>query len=71
MQNIFDNHHLTIIISFIWGFGLALLFKKICTGNGGCVVVKVPRDFIDNKNIIYDNKDKCFKLSKYDSGCVY
>ena len=27
------------IFSFIWGFGLAIMFRKICK-NGKCVVIK-------------------------------
>ena len=30
-----------IIISIIWGFGLATLFRKICKGKN-CIILKAP-----------------------------
>ena len=65
----FDNKLLGIIISFIWGFGLALLFRKICK-NDECVIIKVPPQFDPINNIIHD-KDRCYKLEAYPTECVY
>jgi len=66
----FDNNKwLSIIISFIWGFGLALLFRKICK-NDECVIVKVPPTFDPANNIIHD-KNRCYKLESYPVDCVY
>lgn len=69
MANIFENRSIVIFISLLWGIGLSILFRKICT-NDQCVVVKVPRNFIETSHIIQD-KNKCYKLIKYDSPCVY
>jgi len=60
-----------IFISIIWGFGLALLFKKACKDDD-CVVVKVPPTFAsDGSSIIYDKNNRCYKLIRYPSECVY
>lgn len=66
-----DNKMFTIVISLIWGFGLALLFRKVCVNNQ-CVVVKVPPEFYQQDDIIQDSKSsKCYKLHKYLVQCVY
>ncbi len=71
MASIFENRMFIILISMIWGFGLALLFRKVCQ-NDQCVVVKVPPAFNNGNNIIYDNvNNRCYKLDKYPSPCVY
>jgi len=69
MANIFENKTVVIFVSLLWGLGLTILFRKICT-NDQCVIVKVPHNFIDTGNIIQD-KNKCYKLIKYNSQCVY
>ena len=66
MVNVFDNRIFIIVISIIWGFGLALLFKKSCLNNQ-CVIIKAPPLF---NNLIYEN-GKCYKLTKYSSQCIY
>lgn len=69
MDNILENRVVVIFISLLWGLGLAIIFRKVCT-NGQCVVVKVPPQFSEIGQIIREN-NKCFKLIKYDSPCVY
>lgn len=68
-KNFFENRNIIIIISLIWGLGLALLFKKVCQ-NDQCTIIKVPSQFSQN-NIIYDKNDRCYQLTKYPSPCVY
>ena len=37
----FNNEKKNVIImSIIWGFGLSMLFRKICNNNGNCVIIK-------------------------------
>lgn len=62
-----DNPIFMIIISLIWGFGLALLLKKPCENE--CIVYKVPADLEMKNNIIYD-RNRCYKLEKYASQCT-
>ncbi len=47
----------SFLISVIWGFALALLFKRTCK-NRNCIVIKAP-------NV----KDVESKIYKFDSGC--
>jgi len=67
MQDITDNPYMIMIISMVWGLGLAILFRKICD-NDNCVIVKVPPQFIDDRSI-YDAKQGCFQLTRYNSSC--
>lgn len=67
--SMFDNEWLIIILSFVWGIGLAMLFKRTCTG-GSCVVIKVPPELAQNNNNIV-NKDKCYHLQRYNTKCDY
>lgn len=60
------NRIFVILISLIWGFGLALLFKKSCQ-NDTCVIVKSPENFPDK----IKSNNKCYKLQKYPADCVY
>jgi hypothetical protein len=66
MQSITDTKIFSTFISFLWGFGIALLFKKACD-NGRCIVVKIPGGFADT---IVQN-DKCYQLNRYPSECSY
>ena len=70
MASIFDNRTIIILISIIWGFGLAILFRQVCQ-NDQCVVVQVPNTFNAQNNIIYDKNNRCYQLYKYSSPCVY
>ena len=40
VDRLFKNKSGMILISIIWGLGLAALFKKVCKGRN-CVIVKV------------------------------
>jgi hypothetical protein len=70
MWNFLNKNIVVIIISLIWGFGMSLMFRKACI-NGRCVVVKVPPAFLKANGIIYDKHERCYKLEKYLSPCVY
>ena len=39
---ILKSKHGKIIISIIWGLGLAALFRKVCEGRN-CIVIKGPK----------------------------
>ena len=54
IKNILQNPVTKIIISIIWGLGLATLFQRICKDRN-CIVLKGP-----NPNKI---KDKIFKYN--------
>lgn len=49
-----------IIISILWGFALATIFKKTCKNNR-CITVKAPnKDFIEDNSFKYQGNDECF-----------
>ena len=51
---LFENERAnTILISIIWGFGVASLFRKICDNNK-CIVIKAPSDI----NSYHENNKK-------------
>lgn len=56
-----------IIISIIWGLGLASLFKKVCSDRD-CIVYKAPnhREMISN---VYRHNNKCYKYSVKTTSC--
>jgi len=59
---------MTIIISLIWGFGIVMLFRKVCI-NDQCYINKVPKKFIDNSSIIKDKNNQQYQLTKYQTIC--
>ena len=61
MTDTVENHIIIILISMIWGFCLALLFRKIYPNNG-CVIIDVPLSFIKNNDIIKGKHNNCYKL---------
>ncbi|BCS83278.1 hypothetical protein QLL95_gp0845 [Cotonvirus japonicus] len=71
MAGIFEKKLVIILISMIWGFGLALFFRRTCK-NDQCVVIKAPPVLSQENDIIIDSKtNKCYKLQEYPSSCVY
>lgn len=58
-----------IFFSFIWGFGLAIMFRKICK-NGKCVVIKIPpKNLIENKVFLDYETGKCYKFVRRQVKC--
>lgn len=59
-----------IMISIIWGLGLATLFKRSCQGNN-CRVIEYRGPPITNTkyNWMYDGDEKCYQWQPYLSAC--
>ena len=57
-----------ILISMLWGFGLACLFRKVCTGRN-CIVYKAPSPSIMTNNI-YSHNSKCYKYQVETTQCT-
>lgn len=56
-----------IIISIIWGLGLATLFRKACKGRE-CLIIKGPNpDQVESK--IYSFNNKCYNYQPYSVTC--
>lgn len=62
------NRIITIVLSIIWGFGLAILFRKTCK-NDQCVIIKVPPELAQTNNKIKDKNGHCYFLHSYRSEC--
>ena len=56
-----------IILSVIWGMGLATLFRKACKGRS-CIIMKGPKP-VEMNNKIYKFDDKCYKYSSVNAMC--
>lgn len=56
-----------ILISIILGFGLASLFRKVCSKRN-CIVFEAP-PLEELKDQVYKYNDKCVKLSSTATKC--
>lgn len=68
MKQVLDNNTGKIIISIIWGLGLAAIFRKVCKGRG-CIVIRAP-DPAEVKKNIYRFDKKCYKYQPYSVKCT-
>ena len=67
IEKILKSKHGKIIISIIWGLGLAALFRKVCEGRN-CLIIKGPKPKeVDNNVYKFDNK--CYKYNSYTTKC--
>jgi len=55
------------IMSVILGFGLATLFRTVCSGKN-CVLSKAP-PLADIQDKIFKHQDKCFKFTPITTKC--
>ena len=60
ITDITNNYLGRIILSIIWGLGLATLFRKVCKGRN-CIIIKAP-DTKEFENNTYRFNDKCYKF---------
>ena len=56
-----------VIISIIWGLGLAALFKRACNGRS-CIVYKGPHPSLVHGKV-FQHGEKCYKYSMKRSNC--
>lgn len=65
LKNFINTKTGTIVISIIWGLGLACLFRKVCNDRD-CIEYKAPNiNYV--KNTIWKFNNKCYK---YDTKTV-
>lgn len=56
-----------IILSIVWGLGLAALFRKVCKGRD-CIIIKGPKpEEMHNKVFKFD--DKCYLYKAQNTSC--
>ena len=66
-MNILKTRTSIILISILWGLGIASLFHRACK-DGACEVYRV-KDPSDITKHIYRNNGKCYKFNKIDTAC--
>lgn len=61
------THNGRYIMSVILGFGLATIFRTVCTGKN-CIIFKAPPlDEIQDK--VYKHQNKCYKFTPATTKC--
>jgi hypothetical protein len=61
------DKRIQILISFIWGLGVAIFFRRSCKGRN-CIIIKGPKpEDMDNK--IFSFNDKCYKYTAKTTSC--
>lgn len=67
VNEILDSKQGKIVLSIIWGLGLASLFRRACKGRK-CIVIKGPKpEEMDNK--VYKFDDKCYLYKSQNTSC--
>jgi len=67
LLKILTDKRLQVIISVIWGLGIAMFFRKSCKGRS-CIIIKGPKpQDMDNK--IFSFNDKCYKYTASTTSC--
>ena len=66
-KKLLDNNFASILISVVFGLGLASVFRKICK-NGRCIVVKGPPIDEIRKNV-YKMDNECYKYTPFATNC--
>ena len=69
MLEFFRSRTGVIIISIIWGLGLATIFRSVCVGKD-CVVVKAPDAKEVSSNTFSFGDNKCYKFDTVESKCT-
>ena len=67
LSQIMDHPVGRIVVSLLLGFGLATIFRKVCSGSS-CVIVKGPsREEI--AKYYYKIDEDCYKYTPYEAKC--
>lgn len=67
LLKILTDKRLQVIISVIWGLGIAMFFRKSCKGRS-CIIIKGPKPE-DMNNKIFTFNDKCYKYTATNTSC--
>lgn len=58
-----------VILSILWGLGLAALFRRTCRGNR-CIVIEGPSlNEVRNTLYQYEGEDDCYRFEAYEVEC--
>jgi hypothetical protein len=67
IDNMLSSKEGRIVLSIIWGLGLATLFRKVCVGRS-CIVIKAP-NLKKIENNVYGFDGKCYKFNPEITKC--
>jgi hypothetical protein len=67
LEKVLKSHAGKILISMVWGFGLAALFRRACTGRS-CIVYHGPHPS-KVKGKVFKHDEKCYKYTPKRSNC--
>ena len=67
IDNMLSSKEGRIVLSIIWGLGLATLFRKVCVGRS-CIVIKAP-SLKKIENNVYGFDGKCYKFNPEITKC--
>ncbi len=67
MDKFFKSRTGSVLISVIWGLGIAALFKQVCKGDN-CIIIKGPDPKVIRNNI-YGHNDGCVQFEPYIVPC--
>lgn len=66
-ETMFNSPQGRIILSIIWGLGLAAMFRKVCSGRS-CIVIRGPSP-AEMENKVYAFNDKCYTYKAENTSC--
>ena len=67
MDRLLNTREGNILISILWGLGLAFLFfKQACVGD--CIVLSAPR-LDETGNNVFSQEDSCYNYKTYPVNC--
>jgi hypothetical protein len=66
-EGLLQSHEGRIIISIIWGLGIAAMFRRVCKGRN-CYIVQGPK-LEDLEKKIYQHDSKCYRYTPYNVKC--
>lgn len=67
LGKIFNSNDGMVLISIIWGLGLASLFRKVCKDRT-CIVIRAPIKS-NIRNTIYEFDTKCYRFEAKTTKC--
>lgn len=67
LKQLENNIYAKIIISIIWGIGIAALFRKVCKGRE-CIIIRSP-DMRKFEKGVYEFDNKCYTFKSKVTTC--
>lgn len=68
MDKLFETKTGHVLLSIIWGLGIAALLYSVTCKGGNCVLIKGPSSQ-DINNQVYQHDDRCYQYHPYSVKC--